>query len=167
MHWIHIAYRSERVGKTGVSGTLLSEAKYINLSLHCLEQVSFAWHSMLVHCDDNMPQVIVALSEKSRTHIPYRNSMLTSVLRDRCFIKLLPLFTNFNSTVIPRYSCTRLQGNRHHIWFMTAYDFMAKVIDVSLSFFRKHPHFRQLTRLSVYVFFNFSAVWAATAWLQW
>ena len=29
-------------------------------------------------------QVIVALSEKSRTHIPYRNSMMTSVLRDRC-----------------------------------------------------------------------------------
>ena len=57
--------RSERVGKTGVVGTLLTEAKYINLSLHYLEQV------------------IVALSERSRTHIPYRNSMLTSVLRDR------------------------------------------------------------------------------------
>ena len=28
-------------------------------------------------------QVIVALSEKSRSHIPYRNSMMTSVLRDR------------------------------------------------------------------------------------
>lgn len=27
-------------------------------------------------------QVIVALSEKSRSHIPYRNSMMTSVLRD-------------------------------------------------------------------------------------
>ena len=27
-------------------------------------------------------QVIVALSEKSRLHIPYRNSMMTSVLRD-------------------------------------------------------------------------------------
>lgn len=27
-------------------------------------------------------QVIIALSEKSRSHIPYRNSMLTSVLRD-------------------------------------------------------------------------------------
>ena len=27
-------------------------------------------------------QVIVALSEKSRSHIPYRNSVLTSVLRD-------------------------------------------------------------------------------------
>ena len=31
--------RSERVSKTGVDGVLLSEAKYINLSLHFLEQV--------------------------------------------------------------------------------------------------------------------------------
>ena len=56
--------RSERVGKTGVNGLLLTEAKYINLSLHYLEQV------------------IVALGEKTRSHIPYRNSMMTSVLRD-------------------------------------------------------------------------------------
>ena len=27
-------------------------------------------------------QVIIALSEKGRQHIPYRNSMMTSVLRD-------------------------------------------------------------------------------------
>lgn len=31
---------SERVSKTGADGTLLTEAKYINLSLHHLEQVS-------------------------------------------------------------------------------------------------------------------------------
>jgi kinesin family protein 6/9 len=55
---------SERVGKTNVNGLLLTEAKYINLSLHYLEQV------------------IVALAEKHRTHVPYRNSMMTSVLRD-------------------------------------------------------------------------------------
>ena len=55
---------SERVSKTNVNGLLLTEAKYINLSLHYLEQV------------------IVALSEKHRSHIPYRNSMMTSVLRD-------------------------------------------------------------------------------------
>lgn len=29
-----------------------------------------------------LPQVIIALSEKHRSHIPYRNSMMTSVLRD-------------------------------------------------------------------------------------
>ena len=35
-----IVHSSERVGKTKVAGTLLAEAKYINLSLHYLEQVS-------------------------------------------------------------------------------------------------------------------------------
>lgn len=34
-----IVCSSERVGKTNVTGILLSEAKYINLSLHYLEQV--------------------------------------------------------------------------------------------------------------------------------
>ncbi|XP_012987282.1 kinesin-like protein KIF6 isoform X1 [Esox lucius] len=63
LHLVDLA-GSERVGKTGVGGQLLTEAKYINLSLHYLEQV------------------ILALSEKKRTHIPYRNSMMTSVLRD-------------------------------------------------------------------------------------
>ncbi len=43
---------------------MLTEAKYINLSLHYLEKV------------------IVALAEKHRNHVPYRNSMMTSVLRD-------------------------------------------------------------------------------------
>ncbi|KAJ3043782.1 Kinesin- protein 6 [Rhizophlyctis rosea] len=58
---------SERVSRTGIDGLILKEAKYINLSLHYLEQV------------------IVALHEKAlgkRAHIPYRNSMMTSVLRD-------------------------------------------------------------------------------------
>ena len=56
------------VGKSGIDGTLLTEAKHINLSLSYLEQV------------------IVALQERaagvSRSHVPYRNSALTSVLRD-------------------------------------------------------------------------------------
>ncbi|KAJ3312160.1 Kinesin- protein 6, partial [Blyttiomyces sp. JEL0837] len=58
---------SERTSRTGITGTLFKEASYINLSLHYLEQV------------------IIALYEKSqgkRSHIPYRNSMMTSVLRD-------------------------------------------------------------------------------------
>ncbi|XP_045698775.1 kinesin-like protein KIF6 [Phyllostomus hastatus] len=63
LHLVDLA-GSERVGKTGVGGQLLTEAKYINLSLHYLEQV------------------IIALSEKHRSHIPYRNSMMTSILRD-------------------------------------------------------------------------------------
>ena len=63
LHLVDLA-GSERIGKTGVVGNLATEAKYINLSLHYLEQV------------------IVALSDKSRSHVPYRNSMMTSVLRD-------------------------------------------------------------------------------------
>ncbi|ORC85050.1 kinesin [Trypanosoma theileri] len=58
---------SERVAKTGVRGTVLTEAKHINLSLHYLEQV------------------IMALSEQAsgkRDHVPFRNSFMTMVLRD-------------------------------------------------------------------------------------
>ncbi|XP_069708644.1 kinesin-like protein KIF6 isoform X2 [Phaenicophaeus curvirostris] len=63
LHLVDLA-GSERIAKTGLGGHLLTEAKYINLSLHYLEQV------------------IIALAEKNRSHIPYRNSMMTSVLRD-------------------------------------------------------------------------------------
>lgn len=67
MHLVDLA-GSERVYKTGATGALLRESKYINTSLHFLETV------------------IVALQERSqgkaRSHVPYRNSMMTSVLRD-------------------------------------------------------------------------------------
>lgn len=66
LHLVDLA-GSERVGKTHSSGSVLTEAKYINSSLFYLEMV------------------IVALYEKAtkgRQHIPYRNSMMTSVLRD-------------------------------------------------------------------------------------
>ena len=39
-------FRSERVSKSGVNGVLLTEAKYINLSLHFLEQVSAVMFSV-------------------------------------------------------------------------------------------------------------------------
>eukprot|EP01006_Ploeotia_vitrea_P033383 TRINITY_DN65487_c10_g5_i2.p1 TRINITY_DN65487_c10_g5~~TRINITY_DN65487_c10_g5_i2.p1 ORF type:complete len:851 (+),score=535.62 TRINITY_DN65487_c10_g5_i2:178-2730(+) len=55
---------SERVKKTGSRGGILNEAKYINRSLAFLEQV------------------VMALSNKHRDHIPYRQSKLTNVLRD-------------------------------------------------------------------------------------
>lgn len=55
---------SERVHKTKSDGQILKEAGYINASLFYLELV------------------IRSLSEKSREHIPYRNSMMTTVLRD-------------------------------------------------------------------------------------
>ncbi|KAJ1559593.1 Kinesin- protein 6, partial [Cladochytrium tenue] len=66
LHLVDLA-GSERASRTGITGNLFKEASYINLSLHYLEQV------------------IVALHEKAqgrRTHVPYRNSMMTSVLRD-------------------------------------------------------------------------------------
>lgn len=55
---------SERISKTHTMGVSLKEAMYINKSLTFLEQV------------------IIALSDKKRDHIPYRQSKLTHVLRD-------------------------------------------------------------------------------------
>ena len=64
LHMVDLA-GSERTHKTKSDGQTLREAQYINSSLFFLEMV------------------IVALNEKSkgRQHIPYRNSMMTSVLR--------------------------------------------------------------------------------------
>lgn len=60
---------SERVAKSALEGKLLKEAKHINLSLTYLEQV------------------ILALSQRQKApgktaHVPFRNSVLTSLLRD-------------------------------------------------------------------------------------
>ncbi|KAI9349548.1 P-loop containing nucleoside triphosphate hydrolase protein [Obelidium mucronatum] len=55
---------SERISKTHTQGLSLKEAMYINKSLTFLEQV------------------IIALSDRKRDHIPYRQSKLTNVLRD-------------------------------------------------------------------------------------
>eukprot|EP00899_Mesostigma_viride_P022312 jgi/Mesvir1/3265/Mv16400-RA.1 len=55
---------SERLSKTGSHGQVAKEASYINKSLTFLEQV------------------IVALGDRSRDHIPYRSSRLTHMLKD-------------------------------------------------------------------------------------
>nr|XP_020473154.1 kinesin-like protein KIF9 [Monopterus albus] len=55
---------SERLGKTGSGRQMLTEATYINKSLSFLEQV------------------IVALADCHRDHVPYRQSKLTHVLKD-------------------------------------------------------------------------------------
>ena len=65
LHLVDLA-GSERVGKTNSSGSVLSEAKYINSSLFFLEMVIVALHEK---------------ATKGRQHVPYRNSMMTSVLR--------------------------------------------------------------------------------------
>lgn len=66
LHLVDLA-GSERAAKTGIDGMLLREAKYINLSLHYLEQVIIALYEA---------------GQGKRVHVPYRNSMMTSVLRD-------------------------------------------------------------------------------------
>ena len=55
---------SERVGKTGAQGQTLEEAKGINKSLTTLGKV------------------IVAITDKKATHIPYRESKLTRILTE-------------------------------------------------------------------------------------
>ncbi len=55
---------SERVSKTETSGQSLREAMYINKSLTYLEQV------------------VLALADKKREHIPFRQSKMTHVLKD-------------------------------------------------------------------------------------
>lgn len=85
LHLVDLA-GSERVGKTGVEGVLLKEARYINVSLHYLEQV------------------IVCLQKKSQGEqifVPYRNSFMTLVLRDS-------LGGNCRTSMIAAMSCEDL-----------------------------------------------------------
>merc|ERR1719188_1878582 len=63
LHLVDLA-GSERIS---VTGKLLNEAKAINLSLHYLERVIVALH---------------ARTKGHQAHVPYRDSMMTSVLRD-------------------------------------------------------------------------------------
>lgn len=63
LHLVDLA-GSERVKKTGTDGVTLKEASYINKSLSFLEQV------------------VKALGESGRGHIPYRQSKLTHLLKD-------------------------------------------------------------------------------------
>lgn len=66
LHLVDLA-GSERVAKTNINGKMLQESKYINLSLTYLEQVIIALHDR---------------QKDQRTHIPYRNSLMTTILRD-------------------------------------------------------------------------------------
>jgi len=63
LHLVDLA-GSERVKKTGSDGVILHEATHINKSLTFLEQV------------------VVALGNKHRDHVPYRQSKLTHLLKD-------------------------------------------------------------------------------------
>ena len=66
LHLVDLA-GSERVFKKNKEGVIIEEAKYINLSLSYLEHVIIALHDK---------------AKGNRVHIPYRNSMMTTILRD-------------------------------------------------------------------------------------
>ena len=63
LHLVDLA-GSERTKKTNSEGITLKEAQFINKSLSFLEQV------------------VVAVSDQDRHHIPYRQSKLTNLLKD-------------------------------------------------------------------------------------
>lgn len=63
LHLVDLA-GSERTKKTSSEGLTLKEATYINKSLSYLEQV------------------VIALCQAKRDHIPYRQAKLTNILRD-------------------------------------------------------------------------------------
>lgn len=63
LHLVDLA-GSERTKKTGSSGITLKEAAFINKSLSFLEQV------------------VVAVCDRKREHVPYRQSKLTNLLKD-------------------------------------------------------------------------------------
>ncbi|XP_076451124.1 uncharacterized protein LOC143287006 [Babylonia areolata] len=95
LHLVDLA-GSERVAKTGVDGQQLTEAKSINLSLHYLESVIIALQADTASSNNNRPRSNASTNsrgntslggrswstEGTRRHIPYRNSLLTMVLRD-------------------------------------------------------------------------------------
>ncbi|KAF3836312.1 hypothetical protein F7725_028870 [Dissostichus mawsoni] len=75
---------SERLGKTGSEGQMFKEAMYINKSLSFLEQA------------------ILALADRRRDHVPFRQTKLTHALKDS-----LALYTAFcqQNEVHPDKSC--------------------------------------------------------------
>lgn len=85
LHMVDLA-GSERNEKSGSIQSIQKEANYINRSLSYLEQV------------------VVALNQKDREHIPYRQSKLTHLLKDS-------LGGNCNTYMI---AC--IWPHRHHAW---------------------------------------------------
>ncbi|NXC89151.1 KIF9 protein, partial [Cercotrichas coryphoeus] len=76
---------SERLGKTGSEGQVRIEASYINKSLTFLEQL------------------VIALADPKREHIPFRQSKLTHVLKDS-------LGRNCNTVLV-----TNIYGEAEHL----------------------------------------------------
>ena len=81
LHLVDLA-GSERTKKTNTHGGQLNEARHINKSLSYLEQV------------------VLALSDRKRDHIPYRQTTLTNFLRDS-------LGGNCKTVMIANIQCLR------------------------------------------------------------
>ncbi|XP_005096040.1 kinesin heavy chain [Aplysia californica] len=97
LHLVDLA-GSERVSKTGVDGQQLTEAKSINLSLHHLETVIIALQAERAgSAERSRPETNPNASRSNNSfmsgrssdnlgrgpkHVPYRNSLLTMVLKD-------------------------------------------------------------------------------------
>ncbi|KAJ3255516.1 Kinesin-like protein kif9 [Boothiomyces macroporosus] len=95
---------SERLSKTETNGVTLKEAMFINRSLTYLEQV------------------IIALADKKREHIPFRQSKMTHVLRDA-------LGGNCNTLMI-----ANIWGQKEHIEeTISTLRFATRMMCVSLS----------------------------------
>ena len=96
LHLVDLA-GSERPSVTGIDGKTLEEAKNINLTLHYLAQV------------------IEALNEKAKgnpvTHVPYRNSMMTQILKDslggNCRTKMVATISAERGDVLESLSTCR------------------------------------------------------------
>ena len=86
---------SEKVGKTGAAGVLLDEAKNINRSLSALGNV------------------ISALADGTKTHIPYRDSKMTRILQEA-------LGGNCRTTIIICASPARVAKFANYIYLPTS-----------------------------------------------
>ena len=118
LHLVDLA-GSERIKKTQVTGRLFKEAAFINLSLHHLEQVILALHNR-----SN------SRSSGSTVHIPYRNSFLTSTLRDslggNCRTYMIATLSGEPSHIDESVSTARFAGRvgsiRNEVWREEAED---------------------------------------------
>ena len=115
LHLVDLA-GSERIKKTQVTGRLFKEAAFINLSLHHLEQVILALH----HRSNGRTSV----------HVPYRNSFLTSTLRDslggNCRTYMIATLSGEPAHIDESVSTARFAGRvgsiRNEVWREEAED---------------------------------------------
>ena len=96
------------------SSRIIKEAKSINLSLHYLEQVIIALREQAEWTRTSASSGKGAGKKGHHGHIPYRNSVLTNILRDSlggncrsCFIFTVACeLENFEETISTcRYDC--------------------------------------------------------------